>query len=74
MTKLLTTAINLVTRLPDDQQDAIAQLILDEIADDERWDRTFARSQDLLARLADEAELEIGRGEVTEGDPGSLPG
>jgi aspartate/glutamate racemase len=38
--------------LSPDQQDQIAQIILDELADEQRWDEAFANSQDMLARLA----------------------
>ena len=46
MTQLLEEAITRVQQLPAAEQNAIAQLILDELADDERWDVAFARSQD----------------------------
>ncbi len=38
-------------------------IILDEIADEARWAKTFAATQDVLAKLADEAlvELQAGR-------------
>ncbi|HEY0837930.1 MAG TPA: hypothetical protein VGE72_28700 [Azospirillum sp.] len=74
MTKLLATAFDLVSRLPDDRQDAIAQIIMEELQDQQRWDDAFTRSQDLLARLADEALEEIERGDVLDKDPGSKPG
>ena len=71
MTRLLSTALDMLARLPDDRQDAMAQIILDELADQQRWDDAFARSQDLLATLADEALEEIRRGDVLDTDPGS---
>lgn len=63
MTKLLKKAIERVSGLPDDEQDAIAGIILDELEDEARWRVSFASSQDILARLAGEA-----RKEITEGD------
>ena len=52
MTQLLEQALTEIKKLPESEQDAIASLILEEIADDERWQESFARSQDQLARLA----------------------
>ena len=52
MTQLLQQALAEVQRLPHPEQDAIATLILEELADEQRWVEAFARSQDRLARLA----------------------
>ncbi|WP_076790069.1 hypothetical protein [Chlorobium sp. KB01] len=59
MTKLLEQAVNKVKTLSDNEQNAIAALILEEIEDDFRWDKSFASSQDTLAKLAEEATEEI---------------
>ncbi|NHQ60652.1 hypothetical protein G9409_08640 [Chlorobium sp. BLA1] len=59
MTKLLEQAVNKVKTLSDNEQNAIAALILEEIEDDFRWDKSFASSQDTLAVLAEEATEEI---------------
>ncbi|MBW8874199.1 MAG: hypothetical protein JF614_04495 [Acidobacteria bacterium] len=53
MTKLLQRAISEIQKLPETEQDVMASIILDEIADEERWAETFARSQDKLSRMAD---------------------
>ena len=73
MTKLLKKALESVSALPDDEQDAIASIILDEIEDEARWRASFARSQEALARLADQARAEIARGDVLPFDPISKP-
>ena len=52
MTRLLEKAIARVARLPRADQDAIAAIILEEIANARRWNETFARSQDQLAKIA----------------------
>jgi hypothetical protein len=52
---LLERAVKKVNTLPDNEQDAIAVLILDEIEDDARWEKSFAYSQDVSAMLAEEA-------------------
>ena len=64
MTQLLEKALAQVTRLPDAEQDAIASLILDELADDRQWDEAFARSQEQLSRLADRVRQDIRAGRV----------
>ena len=46
MTQLLEEAIDAVKKLPTPDQDAIASLILEELADERRWDAAFAASQD----------------------------
>lgn len=62
MTQLLERAIDEVRKLPAAEQDAIAALILEQIADDRAWDEAFARSQDGLARLAAKAREDIAAG------------
>lgn len=54
MTALLEQALAELHKLPPDQQDAIAALILEELTDEELWNRAFDQSQDALARLADQ--------------------
>ena len=62
MTQLLERALNKVKSLPDAEQDGIAALILDELEDVRRWDETFAKSQDKLARLS--AKIDGNRGQI----------
>lgn len=69
MTRLLKAAMQKVSQLPLEEQDRIAQLVLDELDDEARWQETFARSQDKLARLAKGAREEIDCGEVKDEDP-----
>src|SRR3954470_944259 len=59
MTVLLEQALAKVQTLPQPEQDAIASLILDELADEQRWTDSFARSQDQLAKLAAKAREDI---------------
>jgi hypothetical protein len=61
MNALLRRALAEVEQLPDAAQESIASLILQEIQDERGWDERFAASQDLLERLAAEAEAEIAR-------------
>jgi hypothetical protein len=66
MTRLLERAIAEAQKLTEPAQDAIAALILEQIADDRAWDESFARSQDQLARLAQEARDDVGAGRVRD--------
>jgi hypothetical protein len=72
MTKLLERVVERVKALPESEQDVIAALILEELEDEARWDQAFARSQDSLARLAEDAMLEHREGKTQELDPDKL--
>ena len=72
MTELLEQAIAKLKTRPISEQDSIAALILEEIEDDNRWDESFARSPDLLAKLAAEAMAEHHAGKTQELDPETL--
>jgi hypothetical protein len=69
MTRLLEKALLKAARLPEPEQDRIAQLILDELEDEVRWTADFAKSQDELAALARAAREQISRGDIGDADP-----
>jgi len=54
MTKLLEEAFKKASQLPETEQDTLAKWLLEELQSEREWDRTFAESQDVLGRLADE--------------------
>ncbi len=62
MTQLLEAALTEVSKLPPPEQDALAAILLREISSERQWTETFARSQDTLERLADEALAEHAAG------------
>jgi hypothetical protein len=64
MTRLMEQAISQASRLPEEEQDAIASIILREIESEGRWDELFSQpgSADLLSRMADEALAEARSG------------
>ena len=64
MTQLLEKAIARLQQLSPEEQDAMAQFILDELEDEQRWDEAFAHSQDALSRLAEEVRHDIQTGKV----------
>ena len=55
MTQLLDQVIKEVSKLPVADQDALAAILLEEIAAEQRWSESFAKSQDLLDKLSAEA-------------------
>jgi hypothetical protein len=57
-------AIEKAKELPEQDQEAIAATILQEIESERRWNELFSRpeSEDLLTRLADEALAEAKAG------------
>ena len=62
MTPLLEKALSEVAKLNEPEQDALASILLEEIASEERWSKAFADSQDVLSSLADEALAEHAAG------------
>ncbi|MCX6197689.1 MAG: hypothetical protein NTY88_00520 [Bacteroidetes bacterium] len=62
MSKLLEEAIDKVKLLPDEEQDNIARLILDEVV----WDSLLEKSKDKLSLLANKALSDFKNGNTTE--------
>lgn len=62
MTKLLEKAIAEIEKLPKKDQDSIAQIILDEIEDEKKWDKAFAKSQHKLSKIAEKVRADIKAG------------
>ena len=59
MTKLLQEAITAISGLSELDQDAIAKMILEELASQKRWHETFSQSEDQLAPLEEKAISEL---------------
>jgi hypothetical protein len=59
MTPNLEQAFQEIQKLPAAEQDAIASIIFDELADEKRWEESFARSQAQLGRLATRVRADI---------------
>ena len=72
MSEMLDKTIEQVKQLPKDRQDAIATFILEEIEDEARWDAAFAKSPEVLERLAEEAEAEDQKGQTEDLDLDAL--
>jgi hypothetical protein len=62
MNTRLEEAFAQASQLPPDAQEALAALLLDEIASERLWDQAFAQSQNQIAKLADEALTDFQEG------------
>jgi hypothetical protein len=58
MTTVLEAALAEMAKLPPEEQDALATLLMDEIKSEQRWSTSFAASQNLLKSLASDALAE----------------
>ena len=72
MTDLLEKTLTKVAKLPASEQDALAAILLTELASEQRWADSFARSQDALAELAKEAQNEYRVGLTRRGGEGAV--
>jgi hypothetical protein len=60
------------SKLPDEEQEAFAAFMLAELESERRLEDLFARSQDILARMAEEARQEYRAGLTQPLDPDTL--
>ena len=72
MTKLLEQAVARAKELPDAEQDAIAQFVMNEMESEQRWDQLLAKSPNKLRKLADRAWAEHEAGGSQALDPDRL--
>ena len=72
MTQIVEKAIAELTKLAPEDQEAFARWMLEELDDEERWQKAFDQSADLLAQLADEALSEYRAGKTEPLDPDTL--
>ena len=64
MTQLVEKVFSEISKLPTVEQDALASILLEELASEQRWAKAFAKSQDMLSRLAAEALAEHDAGQT----------
>lgn len=62
MTNLLEKAVKKISKLPDNEQNEIAKIILEEIEDEKIWYNKFKNTQSELSILSDEAMTEFKSG------------
>ena len=72
MTELLRKAFEEASKLPTQEQDALASVLLEEIDGEQKWDGTLAETQDEMAGLADVALAEHRAGKTETLDPETL--
>ncbi|PRM94138.1 hypothetical protein [Aliarcobacter cryaerophilus] len=52
MTKLLNSAFEEISKLPELEQNIFARFIIDEINSEKKWEKNLANSEDLLSNMA----------------------
>ncbi|MBA3066692.1 hypothetical protein KJ633_04085 [bacterium] len=72
MTKLLEKAFKNVSKLPETEQNVLANWLLEELKAERKWDQAFAESEDVLGRLADDALKAHRHGKTTPLDTDKL--
>lgn len=68
----LELAFSEIQKLPIADQNEFAAWILEELHSEQRWEKLFAETSDLLSKLADEALLEHKEGKTKRLDPKTL--
>lgn len=64
MTHALVAAVAQAEKLSAEEQDVLAAILVEEIASEQRWSQSFARSQHVLEALAGEALAEFKSGKT----------
>ena len=72
MTDLLKKVFDAASRLPENEQDAVAEWLFAELAAEEEWEERLAGTQGALSVLTWEASEGHQRGKTEELNPGSL--
>ena len=72
MTELLQKAFQEASKLPDQEQDAVATWLLAGLDSEHQWDEAFSASRQLLGELANEALAEHRAGRTQDLDPDRL--
>jgi len=65
MNKMLERAIAQAVCLPEDEQETLASLMMEEMESERAWDESLAKSENKLAELARQAKAQHTRGETT---------
>ena len=71
-TQLLERAFAEAAKLPSHEQDALAALVMEELASEKKWDEAFSNSQYALAELAEQALAEHKAGKTRPLDADAL--
>ncbi|WP_022669861.1 hypothetical protein [Hippea alviniae] len=66
MNSIIEKAFNEIKKLPEEQQKAYAEWILEEIKAEKEWDKLFEKSQDILSKMAEKALKEHSEGKTSD--------
>ncbi len=72
MTQLLNKAFEKANQLPETEQNALGQWLIEEIIAEKKWQKSFAESENELSRMAGEALEEYERGDTAPLDSNQL--
>jgi hypothetical protein len=72
MTQLLEKAFAEAAKLSPEEQDAFARWMLEELEDEQRWQKSFNEAGDVLDRLAEEAIADYRAGKTEALEPDNL--
>ena len=64
MTQALSAAVACAAKLPDEEQNVLAAIMLEEMESEQRWNALFSGSQNLLEQMASEAIQDFQAGRV----------
>ena len=64
MMQALSAAVASAAKLPDEEQNVLAAILLEEMESEERWSALFSGSQNLLEQMASEAIQDFQAGRV----------
>jgi hypothetical protein len=64
MTQALSAAVASAAKLPEEEQNVLAAILLEDMESEERWSVLFAGSQNLLEQMASEATQDFQAGRV----------
>lgn len=64
MTKLLEKVFKEASKLPEIEQNTFAKWLLGELVVEKKWGKLFAKSEDVLGKLANEALEEDAQGKT----------
>ncbi len=72
MTSMLEKAFILASELTEDEQNALASWVLEELKSEKKWKHVFENSQNELAKLAEQALLEESQDKTKDMDINKL--
>ncbi len=72
MTELLKKAFEEAAKLSELEQNKLARWLIEEILAERKWEEAFAKSEDLLEKLADDAIADYEQGKTSPLDPDEL--